>query len=322
MTIHHHSTTTRSSSRGFTIIELLVVIAILAMLMGLVYVALRTGRRGAERAESLNALRQMTNAYIAYTTEHNGRLMPGYVRYQDIGTGPNQIDLSARLKSGFTLNAQDTSSYVWRLAPYLDHKWDVYMTDYRDKQLVGALEEEYGDGDGAGGDAFGPGTATGGQFGISRVPSYALNSIYLGGDNWHGTDRSPWVFTGTSVQMNPNTVAAQRMSDVKNPAKIIVFGAVRDAIDLSEKPMGYCELRAPFADFDPNTQTGSDPQWTVASAGQVTFTGPPGPAGVPVSRLRDGRVPISHLDGSVEAEYLERLSVDMSRWSPKALSTQ
>jgi prepilin-type N-terminal cleavage/methylation domain-containing protein len=313
--------TRKMRTPGFSLIELLVVIAILALLMGLVFVALRTSRRSGDRAESLNALRQMTNAYMAYATEHNGRLLPGYLDPGSIGAAPNQIDISCRLRTGFVLNAQDTASYVWRLAPYLDHKWDVYMIDYRDEQLVGALETEFGQGDGGAGQAYGPGTTTGMQLGIARIPSYGLNSLYLGGDNYHGpVDRSPWANLPAA---NPATIAAQRLSDVKNPAKIIVFGACRDSTDVTDKPRGYCELRAPFADFNPTTQAGSDPQWTVdvTVPGQITFNGS-APAGVPVSRLKDDRVPISHLDGSVEAEYLARLGVDMSRWSPKALSQQ
>jgi hypothetical protein len=167
------------------------------------------------------------------------------------------------------------------------------------------------------------------------VPSYGLNSLYMGGDNVHGpVDRSPWANLPSGS--NPNTIAAQRLSDVKYPTKIIVFGAsklegnlspaVPAALNTPEKPLGYCELRAPFANFDPATQTGSDSQWSIDTSGgptdgEILFTGS-NPAGVPISRLKDDRVPISHLDGSVEAEFLARLAADMSRWSPKALSTQ
>jgi type II secretory pathway pseudopilin PulG len=316
---------------GFTIVELLVVIAILFVLIGLVMVALRTGRRAASRTESLNALRQMTSAYNVYATEHKGRLMPGFVDPADLPgqsappPAPNELDVRAKLRTGYVLEEGDTSSYVWRLAPYLDHNWDIYMTDYRNAQLVAALESEYGNGDGVGGDAFGAGSAGPDQFGIARVPSYGLNSIYLGGDNFHVDESlSPWII-GADVQNNPDTIAAVRLSMVKNPGKMIVFGACRyqgppDLPAYGDSALGYCELRAPYANFDPVTQTGSDQQWTVSTEGEAVLQGA-GPAGLPFSRLEDDRVPISHLDGSTEAEYIHRLAEDMSRWAPNAVSS-
>jgi type II secretory pathway pseudopilin PulG len=305
---------------GFTIVELLVVIAILFVLIGLVMVALRTGRRAASRTESLNALRQMTSAYNVYATEHKGRLMPGYIDVPDFAA----LDIGARLRAGFdlssnnTLIASDVSSYVWRLAPYLDHDWSVFMTDYRDEQLVAALGREY---DGLVPDrddgVFGPATVGADEYGIARVPSYGLNSIFLGGDSFHGpVDHSPW-------NAGKKPFVASRLSEVMNPAKIIVFGACKATEDIplptSASVLGYCELRAPKV-YGAGVNPALETQWTVNAEGQAILEGNE-PAGLPISRLEDDRVPISHLDGSTEAEYIHRLAEDMSRWAPNAVSS-
>ncbi len=313
---------------AFTLIELLVVLAIIFVLVGVVLVALRSARAGAERAESLNSLRQMTAGYIAYASENDGLLMPGYVRAQDFIAGGGALDINARLKSGYDLDsagtaaANDASSYVWRLAPYLDHNWIAYFNDSRDKQLVSRLEAEYGNGSASG--AYGPASISGTELGIARVPSYGLNSIFLGGDSFHGpADHSPW-------NDGKRAYVASRMSEVLNPTKIIVFGASEAKGVALPNPtgvagiLGYCELRAPQvmdAAGNPVLQWSIDTTSGSPTEGQVVYTGG-GPAGVPVSRLPGDKIPISHLDGHVEAESLGRLSADMSRWAPNAISAQ
>jgi len=321
MTTHDQTSVIRRTA-GFTLIELLVVIAIIFVLLGTLLVALKTARRGAERSESLSALRGLMTAHTAYSTDHNGRLMPGYIDPADIGTGPGQIDIKARLKNGFDLAPGDVAPYVWRLAPYFDDNWAAVMKDYRDKQLIGRLETEYADGSAAG--VFGPGTVGPNDLGIARMPAYGLNSIFVGGDSTHGpADHSPW-------NDGKRPYVAQRLSDVLNPTKIIVFGACQaQNVPFPSPPgtdsiLGYCELRAPQA-YDGGGLLVS--QWTIDTTsgspteGQVIW-GAGGAGGSPLSRLGDDKIPISHLDGHVETESLSRLSVDMSRWAPNEVSQQ
>lgn len=316
---------TSPSRYAFTLLELLVVMAIIALLVGLVLVALRSARRGSDRAASLNALKGMTTAYITYATEHDGMVMPGYIDPtelpgQNVNVAAGQLDIRAKLKTGFLLDSDDSASYVWRLAPYLDHDWGVYMRDYGDKELNARFEAEYGDGTAGG--AYGPGSASAAQLGISRTPSYGLNSVHLGGDSFHGPrpDNAPW-------RGGKRRIVAARMSEVLNPTKIIVFGATRMEPAPPSAPFdidsiaGYCELRAPFANNDANNDTFTVAQWSIdATSGLVVWNG--GAGGTPCARLGDDKVPISHLDGHVEAEALSRLAVDMSRWAPNAISTQ
>lgn len=317
-----------SRRAGFTLIELLVTVAIVMLLVAIVLVALRSAKSGANRAESLNTMRGMMTAYTAYAGDHEGRLMPGYIAPDDFVAGGGALDINTRLKAGFDLDsagtaaANDASSYVWRLAPYMDHNWIALMEDYRDKQLLGRLETEYDDGSAAG--TYGPATAGPTELGIARVPAYGLNSIHLGGDSFHGpADNSPW-------NAGRKPFVATRASDVLNPTKIIVFAPSQAQNVALPSPtgtpatLGYCELRAPQV-YDGTGNLVS--QWTIDTVsgspteGQIIWGGG-GPGGTPLSRLNDDIIPIAHLDGHVTTETLGRLSVDLSRWIPNAVSQQ
>ena len=64
-------------SRGFTLIELLMVIAIIALLIALLIPILRAGKEHGQRAVCLSNLRQLTLAWLAYASEHDGKLVLG-----------------------------------------------------------------------------------------------------------------------------------------------------------------------------------------------------------------------------------------------------
>lgn len=317
--------------RGFTITELMIVIAILFLLVGLALVAMRAVKKNADRLQSTNALKQMMSAYISYSTEHKGRLMPGYIDLADIGTNSGQIDIKAELKSGHVLNAQDTSSYVWRLAPYLDHNWQVMFTDYRSAGLLTRLEDEYGAGDASG--IYGPDVANPPTtLGIASVPSYGLNSLFLGGDSTHGpaTGMAPWKVGVTKP------LAITRMSDAKSPAKLVVFAPAAwcsGGLDVMGKidpgtqvRLGYPELRPPMVGLGGGPYTAPDGtlltrNWSFNGAENLTEVDPAyADAGLPVDRLGDDKIAIGHLDGSVDTQFAKRLAEDMSLWDPRMVS--
>ena len=335
---NEHSEQTMSRNlRAFTLLELMVTISLVAVLLTLVIVPLHRVRQSANRTNSLNALRQMVLAYSAYSTDHRYQLMPGYI--DESLFEPNKIfeDLTVELPSGEALDRLDAQAYVWRLAPYLDDVWKTMYVDYRSKALLSELEVEYLDG------TYGPGTIDSDQLGISLVPSFGMNSIFVGGDSFHGgtgtdvTDRNPW--TGSEEKL-----AATRFSEVKNPARLIVFGTAAlanrtafsgnpdtDVVYDSEERLGYVELRPPFTAFDDENDNGVlDPgeTWTEMSRQWKAsiikvfrtptgdYTGPTGLTGLPVSRWGANRLPVANLDGSTRIEETSTLAWDMRRWSP------
>jgi type II secretory pathway pseudopilin PulG len=212
------------AGRAFTITELLISIAVIFLLVTTALVGLRAARKGAERTVSLSALRQMMTGYSAYTTDHNGHLLPGYIKPNTIGTGAGQLDIKAKLQSGFRLNAQDTASYVWRLSPYVNHEWKTFMADYGSDSMIARFEEEFGTGDGSGGQTYGPGTIAPNRIGIASHPSFGLNSMFIGGDSFHGPG---FMSAGHPWGPSPRKDTISRISQAKNPTKVITFAPTR-----------------------------------------------------------------------------------------------
>lgn len=328
---------------AFTLIELMVSIAIIFLLIATASVALKMVRKGANRTESSQALRQMMQAYINYATEHNGRLLPGYPDPNDLAppppTLPGMIDIQVRnpLDNAQYLNTADKAPYVWRLAKYLDGGWKTMMTDYRDPAFNSRLNAEFSNG------RFGPGSiVAASEIGIASHPAYGLNSIFLGGDSFHGganvINRSPW---NTAVPPN-KPIAALRLSDAKSPEKIIVFAPTEahdyPALQVTKQTqlrLGSAELRPPWGIYDRETGVISQPQWHIdPTTSNYVKTGDfSNGGGLPTDRLDEDKILLSHLDGSVNMMKREDIAAIggggmtpaaqlriMSFWSPFAIS--
>lgn len=67
----------KGGQAAFTLIELLVVIAVIALLLALLIPVLRAAREQGHRSVCLSNLRQLTLAWTAYATEHDGKLVRG-----------------------------------------------------------------------------------------------------------------------------------------------------------------------------------------------------------------------------------------------------
>lgn len=326
--------------RAFTMIEMLITIGLILLLASLIVVALRGVRGSANRVVSANALRQMSLAYNAYSTDNKQQLMPGYVSAPML----EQLDINPDLPTGTPFNdptnhpwddPNDASSYVWRLAPYLEYDWRTFFVDYRSPELMGKLTTEFED------EIYGPGSAdweaSPAQMGISLIPSFGLNTIMLGGDNVHGgnaiTSLNPWDNPG-------NKLAATRFSEVKNPSMLIVFaptihyGHFDDDPDdpqtlqnnlLNPSPIpnlrfGYVELRPPrlYLDGQWVQQWHIENNWIMPDGDFEANDayGRPIGGGWPIARWDKDKLPVGHLDGSITTEIITNLAEDMSKWSP------
>ncbi|MHC4903207.1 MAG: type II secretion system protein [Planctomycetota bacterium] len=308
-------------NRAFTLMELLVVVAIIGLLVGLVVVSMHAVRASATRSESLGALRQMALAYGQYTDEHRGRLMPGYIDTSILTSTPAYQNMVGRLPSREKLSEEDSQSYVWRLAPYVDDAWLTFFTE-TDPGARSVFVAEQGHPTNP---VYGPAGTSAYSGGIAERPSYGMNSIFVGGDSWHGgagvTARHPW-------QNTLEKIAATRLSEVKNPTRLIVFGpaALAGSGDTYEDPeVGFCELRPPYLEFDQTNETWMEDQWMVGVGGLVQQTGNGAysdGAGLPIARSGKDLMPVAHLDGSTVVEEISKLSRDMRRWSPFEVGLQ
>ncbi len=320
----------RVRTRGFTLIELLVVIAIIVILVGLVLVSLRGVRGAAGRADSLGALRQIGVGFSLYTQDQNGQLLPGYIDASLFEQGKAFEELEPRLQGGTVPAIPDRQSYVWRLAPYLDDAWQTFFADMTDRGAYSRFQADYClDADPTCQPVYGPsgGTSPNHDYtgNISERPSYGMNSIFVGGDSFHGggdvVARHPW-------QSGNAKIAATRLSEARNPASLIIFAPAALALTgapsgeaYNQPEAGFCELRPPFTLRDGDKWKGA--QWLVGEGNRVE-TFPAGQyadgAGLPIDRRGGGKIPVVHLDGSANVEEIATLSRDMRRWNPFELA--
>jgi hypothetical protein len=220
----------------------------------------------------------------------------------------------------------------------VDGSWQIFCADYGSRGLVSRLQREFDgqnlasvDGD----EVYGFGSRSADDVGIGFAPSFGLNSIYLGGDSFHGSaairELNPW-----DPADRRRVIAATRLSQVKNPAKIITFGACTQGneslrppdVTGSEIQYGYPELRPPLValrgdEINPDPQTwpaGTDQyhEWDfqpgslepqVLASGDFSNGG-----GLPVGRWGAERVPVGTLDGATTIENPIAMARDISRW--------
>lgn len=322
---------------GFTVVEMMIVISLLAILVSIVIVAMSRVQLSAQRTETTSTLRHMVGGYNAYSQDHRNRLMPGYLDQQyiqDLRINAERPDGTRFIRDFDDAGEpyEDISSYVWRLAPYLDFDWHAMLADYPSGRTISRLESDLIGDD----PVYGP-SSFGGDFNdasvraISMVPSIGLNSIFLGGDTRHGgtyaNERHPWhndVIDGTTEKL-----AATRYTEVRNPAQVIVFAPTGRAAtggnetyitpNWTDHPIGYPELRAPFLQRVNGVWIAESRQWRVGRYKEIDrrVTGEYGEgAGLPIMRWGTGVMPVAHLDGSATVEDIELLSTDMRRWAP------
>ncbi len=301
------------TTRAFTLLELLLSVGIIALLVTLVVASMRTVRTSASRADSMGALRQMSVGFASYSTDHRQQILPGYIDETLFGNGLFFANLKARLANGEVLDALDSGSYVWRLAPYLDHAWTTFFRE-TEPRVVGQFSNEFGGGN------FGPAETSEYDGGIAERPAYGLNSIFVGGDSQHGSvaSRNPWGTANVPF-------AATRLSQVLNPSRLIIFApaakaAVSGAETYENPEVGYCELRPPYFPVDGEVSDNYDsPQWDIGVKGLVqaaTGADLASGAGLPIDRTGGDKIPVIHLDGSGTVEQIGAISRDMVRWNP------
>ena len=321
-----------SSRRALTMLELIIVIAIISILASVTYITTRQVRLLGSRMTTSSALRHMAAGYTAYTADYAGALMPGFVDHHT----NDALGLTGRTTDGRTVatcdttgNICDTSSYVWRLAPYLDRVEDTVLADYRERSVHRRIDDELTRSN----PVFGPATRLhSDDLGLASVPSIGMNSIFLGGDTTHGNAATRTLHPLQA--RTTNTHVATRLAHVLNPSMCVVFAPSVQSVyaNAATVParggapgvaLGSPELRAPYTLMNDASGTWYGAQWVtdddaelgvrVAAIDDSFDAG----GGVPACRQGD-LLPVAHVDGSVAVTSLAALEIDMRRWSPRA----
>ncbi|MBQ2822751.1 MAG: DUF1559 domain-containing protein [Thermoguttaceae bacterium] len=100
--------TSSKSVKAFTLVELLVVVAIIGMLIGILTPAVNMVREAGRKAQCLNNQKQLTLAFLNYSTAHNGVLPASY--YLNPVQQGWTIDLLPHLDAETFMNDWDVES--------------------------------------------------------------------------------------------------------------------------------------------------------------------------------------------------------------------
>ena len=266
--------------RGFTIVELLVVIGLIILLSGLLVSVLTSIRDQARNVLERNSARQATIGWTSYALDNNNELLPGY-----------KSGLPAFTPEGEPLVTETVgvvgNRYPWRLAPYLDHNFDVLYVNGQNDVLNDMRTRDYGNY----------------LYVASTFPSLGLNTTWVGGDEIDG------CFNPSLINLL-GQFYSNRLGGVRNPQRLIVFCSARASDGVPGENAyiteGYFKVASP--NFSSRRwQDLYDPDLPL-SAGNVS-----------ARWGTDDEAVVSRVDGSVDGLNLLELE-DMRNWADMATS--
>ncbi len=282
---------TKCAQRGFSITELLVVIGVIAVLVALVIPAARMVRRAAAKTRELTTARMLGQAWTHYATDASGLVLPGF-RPGLPAFGPDGTPIPPATFSGS--GAAIAARWPWRLTPYLGSDvMNLFAGPQREALLRLQSSPER--------DRF--------YYLASLVPSFGLNSAWVGGDS----DRLGFLPPTIGGQPNPfHNFYVTRLSQVTHPERLTLFASSRMSNDFGNDPLGQY--------FDGTTIEGYfrvDSPWFQARIWAESYgTDNPASAGN-VSARTGGDAVVVTASGATEAVPVQQLD-DMRRWADQA----
>jgi prepilin-type N-terminal cleavage/methylation domain-containing protein len=197
---------THTNKSAFTLVELLVTVAILGVLAALSAFGYQAARDRARAAIEVGAARNLIAGYLIHSTDHNGRVMPGYRAdpyAQNLDGKPLQFPLNAR--------------YPWRLAPYLGSIEGVMLYNGNES----ALDTPNAD------------------YLVSVQSNMGLNAVLVGGHFGTGSPLPP----SDRLIERLGKFHLTHLAEANSPEKLIVFASARS--EQSGRGAGYFEVRPP-----------------------------------------------------------------------------
>lgn len=260
--------------------ELLVVVAVIAMLIAVVITAAGSLRQSSLQVTEMASARSLGQAWQGYAIDNKGAVLPGY----------HFDGFEATDAYGTVIQPETAEEFIyvkrwpWRLASYLGsdlHALYTDVKDYRLDELSGEDRNEL-------------------LYQVSALPSFGMNSVYVGGDENFGG------FSDIFRQTFGNFYV-QRLSTVKNPGELIVFSTARGN-DGSPGSQDSAVVEGFFRVLPP---AWSQPIWSseydefdASSAGNIS------------ARHTDGVISVA-VDGRVTVDSVDDLR-DMQRWCDTA----
>lgn len=281
-----HKRARSSSARGairsaFTVTELLVVVAVIALLVALIVPAVRVAHRAAAQAAECAAARQVAQAWVAYATDQQGQLIPGFKS----GLPAFDADGTTIPVDTYGGGATIAARWPWRLAPYFGGDMRALYIGDHGEYFASLANGDRGEM----------------LYFASLYPSFAMNTTWVGGDSERMGFQPRTLPSGA-----PNPLArfyVSRLAQFVHPQRVTVFVSSRTAATTDGTiTQGFFRADSPwFVQL----------QWAVkydqedpVSCGNVN------------ARFGDEAV-VATADGAVEAVAVETLR-DMRRWADQA----
>jgi hypothetical protein len=268
-----------------------VVIGIVALLVALVIPAARMVRKAAAKTREMTTARMLGQGWNHYATDSSGMVLPGF-RAGLPAFGPDGAPIPAGAFSGS--GAAIAARWPWRLTPYLgSDAMNLFAGPQREALLklqASADTERF-------------------LYLASLVPSFGLNSAWVGGDS----DRLGFLPPTIGGQPNPfRNFYVTRLSQATHPERLTLFASSRMSNDFGSDPIGQY--------FDGTTIEGYfrvDSPWFQARIWADAYS-PADPASSGnVSARTDGDAIVVTASGSTEAVPVQQLD-DMRRWADQA----
>lgn len=213
----------RSSRPAFSLIELLVVIAIVGITVSLLLPSLGRARSAAKAVVELGALQQVMAGYAAYSGDHKGAVLPGYIPATWVSENPPPGTPAWEVfdDQGERIYGVRAQRYPWRLIPYLDSNMGAL---YKDANLLSRYRarEDY-------------------QYVVSVSPSFGLNADFVGGKALPGFGFNPTALR----QWGPFYIT--RLDQARRPDHLLVFASAHGVNPDAGAPVdGYFEVSSPY----------------------------------------------------------------------------
>ena len=278
---------------AFTLIELLVVIVIIALLIGILLPSLAKARQMGKQTRESSASRQLMAAYLTYSNDNRGSLIPGLTTPGMVNTtpGPGEKVISVVDEKGEQISGQEARRYPWRIAPYLNYN---FRGLYDDDNLLTRYE--------ARGDYI---------YVVSLSPSMGINADFVGGKGDPG------------FSFNPQAIArwgkyfTSRIDEPRNPSNLLVFTSARGVDPDGGKVVpGFHMVDSPRLNglrWAPGTGPFQIAAQPVATGG-VDFRWGGNKDG------SGGQACVSWMDGHASMAGIDDLR-DMRKWADKASTT-
>jgi prepilin-type N-terminal cleavage/methylation domain-containing protein len=179
-------------TRGFTLVEMLVTMAVIAIVATLTIMAISRVREMGNLTREINGCRQLIAGYIQSAADRNGELLIGYAAKE-----------GARDDRGEEVPNPACGRYPWRIAPYLGFKLRGTVL-VNEQEEIATLKDH-------------PNFV----YRASANPSFGINATFVGGNERTGIMPTP------STLARYGNFVATRLSQVSQPAKLMVFASAR-----------------------------------------------------------------------------------------------